>query len=562
MVRNMNEDRPRNGATAAAALDRLVNQYPGPALIVGPGGRVVEANEAGRPLAAMIRAGHDGLARLVDRGRLSAQGFIEEVVFEQRGEGERMFEVTALPMGATVLLLARDITVERQLITNLADTRQRLTDIVGCLTDLSWETDSRGVLRFVAPRQSLGYTADELRGRDAAILLDPEWAAGRTNPFQGDHSLSGSEVWLKAKDGTRIYALLSCVPVRDDHDRFIGLRGVARDISATRAREATLTQALEREQLRGLVISAMRDQGGTDKALRVAAEASLSTLNGTGAMIVGRDLKGGIVDVLTVGQIALSTAQTVRAEVERLIAGKADLGPTTLQTGNDIALIAIAAEGSVAVGALALVRPSRLPWPPERATLLGAVADQLGLVLSLRERVSQLEALSRIDPLTGVMNRRAFDEELSVKLRQADRGQRRGTLLLIDFDGFKLLNDRFGHASGDRALSLFGNAVRTQLRAGDLVARIGGDEFALWLDGTMASGAFAKTDALYATLEQVKSGLGNADSGLGLSIGVAVYDPGRGEEKEELIARADKALYRAKRGGRNRAELAGVAGGM
>ncbi|WP_158596144.1 diguanylate cyclase [Oleomonas cavernae] len=563
MMRDIGDERARGGITAAAALDRLVNQYPGPALIVGPGGRIVGANEAARVLSAMLRAGHDGLARLVDRSRLSVQGLKEELVFQGEDEDDLVLEVTALAMGAMVLLLARDTTVERRLIVSLSDSRQRLTDIIDCLPDFSWETDSRGTLTFVAPRLALGYPAEELHGQDAAVLIDAEWLAGRANPFRAEQRLTDSEVWLRAKDGTHLCARLSCVPVCDDHGRQIGVRGVARDITAARARENALSLALDRERLRGAVTEAMRGAGGLERALRVAAEAPLSALNAGGALILARNDAGGVANVLMTGSVLPVTAWSIREEVARLMARDTMPGAVhVVELGTDTALVAIAWESGAPIGALVLVRSARQPWQGGQISLLGAVADQLGLVLGLRARVAQLEALSLVDALTGVMNRRAFDQELATKMRQADRLGRRGTLLLIDFDGFKALNDRFGHAYGDRALSLFGRAIQDNLRAGDLAARLGGDEFALWLDGADAAGGFAKTDSLYEMMGRVNGALGSPEAALGLSIGIAVYEPGGGEGRDAITSRADHALYRAKRGGRNRAELALTAGSV
>jgi diguanylate cyclase (GGDEF)-like protein/PAS domain S-box-containing protein len=563
MMRDIGDERARGGITAAAALDRLVTQYPGPALIVGPGGRVVGANDGARVLSAMLRAGHDGLARLVDRSRLSVQGLKEELVFRGDDEDDLVLEVTALSMGAMVLLLARDTTMERRLIASLSDSRQRLTDIIDCLPDFSWETDSRGTLTFVAPRLALGYPAEELLGQDAAVLIDAEWLAGRSNPFRSEQRLTDSEVWLRAKDGTHLCARLSCVPVCDDHGRQIGVRGVARDITAARARENALSLALDRERLRGAVTEAMRGAGGLERALRVAAEAPLGALNASGALILARNDAGGVATILTTGTVLPVTAWSIREEVGRLMARDIMPGPVhVVDSGTDTALVAIAWESGAPIGALVLVRSVRQPWQDGQISLLGAVADQLGLVLGLRERVTLLEALSRVDALTGVMNRRAFDQELAAKMRQADRLGRRGTLLMIDFDGFKALNDRFGHAYGDRALSLFGKAIQDNLRAGDLVARLGGDEFALWLDGADAAGGFAKTDALYEMMGKVNGALGSPEAALGLSIGIAVYEPGGGEQRDDIASRADHALYRAKRGGRNRAELALIAGSV
>ncbi|WP_119419807.1 diguanylate cyclase [Desertibaculum subflavum] len=163
---------------------------------------------------------------------------------------------------------------------------------------------------------------------------------------------------------------------------------------------------------------------------------------------------------------------------------------------------------------------------------------------ALRRATDRLQEMARIDPLTGALNRRAFFEDLSVRLAQARRHGDRGLLLYLDLDSFKAVNDGYGHAAGDAVLRQVAEVLRENVRETDLVGRIGGDEFVVWLDrvGTVDQGE------RIAALKTAIAGAGcdyPAAGGFGASIGVVGTD---GEvDPEELIVAADAAMYAAKR---------------
>jgi diguanylate cyclase (GGDEF)-like protein len=157
--------------------------------------------------------------------------------------------------------------------------------------------------------------------------------------------------------------------------------------------------------------------------------------------------------------------------------------------------------------------------------------------------VSRLEGLARTDPLTGVPNRRVWEEELP---RELDRARRTGTglcLAMIDLDDFKSYNDRFGHQAGDQVLKEAAGAWRAEVRSTDLLARYGGEEFVLLLPACALDDAIRIVERLRMVTPLVTC-----------SVGLACWD--FQEAGAELVARADKALYAAKAGGRNRYVLA------
>jgi diguanylate cyclase (GGDEF)-like protein len=149
------------------------------------------------------------------------------------------------------------------------------------------------------------------------------------------------------------------------------------------------------------------------------------------------------------------------------------------------------------------------------------------------------------------MNRRAFLEELTRHIDRLDREGSPGTLLFTDLDNFKPLNDRLGHAAGDKALCAVATLLRDAFRPTDLVARLGGDEFAIWLNGADHMTAAERAEALRVEgprrLVEVTGFDGPA---LTMSIGIATREAGSGEDIDALMRRADAAMYEVKRSGR------------
>lgn len=179
----------------------------------------------------------------------------------------------------------------------------------------------------------------------------------------------------------------------------------------------------------------------------------------------------------------------------------------------------------------------------------------LELTRKLEDSNKILEQLSYRDGLTGVANRRHFDEILGREWLRAERAQKYLSLLMIDIDLFKKYNDHFGHLEGDQCLRRVANALGSSIRRpSDLVARYGGEEFSIILPETDIAGAEVVAEKLRRAIEQLHLGCRDQDPlpHITISVGVASMTPTRGSDPRALIEAADGALYRAKQAGRNR----------
>jgi diguanylate cyclase (GGDEF)-like protein len=160
-----------------------------------------------------------------------------------------------------------------------------------------------------------------------------------------------------------------------------------------------------------------------------------------------------------------------------------------------------------------------------------------------------------VDPLTGIANRRSFMQDAAHLAKGHVANPRPTAVLLIDLDHFKSINDRFGHALGDRALELFALTARHSVRSTDLLGRLGGEEFAAILPDMSRDRAVAVAERIRASFAHAALEVDNRPLGATVSIGV-VHCQEAVLDVHELLAQADQALYCAKENGRNRVEVA------
>ena len=184
----------------------------------------------------------------------------------------------------------------------------------------------------------------------------------------------------------------------------------------------------------------------------------------------------------------------------------------------------------------------------------GAVDGRVWSFRDISERKrfeAQLIHIANHDPLTGLFNRRRFDEELDRQLSESERYGTHGALLFLDLDQFKDVNDSRGHRAGDDLLTSLALLLRQRLRDTDIIARLGGDEFAVLLPRADAAQADSVAKDLLEAIRAHTFVVGGAPLGITFSLGIALF-PEHGTTAGELLSRADMAMYRAKEEGRNR----------
>ena len=169
---------------------------------------------------------------------------------------------------------------------------------------------------------------------------------------------------------------------------------------------------------------------------------------------------------------------------------------------------------------------------------------------------AQLADLARTDGLTGLLNRRGFDESLAREWRRCQRNGKPISLLMLDADHFKAYNDQFGHQAGDGVLRTLGACISSNIRRpGDIAARYGGEEFVVVLPDTDLAGAGQIGEAIRSGVEALAMPHAESMGIVTLSVGISFAAPGSADSAEHLVATADAALYESKATGRNRVTM-------
>ena len=428
----------------------------------------------------------------------------------------------------------------------LLDSRQRWRDLVCMATDLAFETDADGRLMFVAPASVLGWSAGTLLGQPAATLL----AAPNDgfNPFSPCVAYRDRRAWVKRPAGGAACLSFTAAPLVEN-GLPVGMRGVARDVSAEHARESHVVGALRRGEVVEHILYQMRQEVLAPRMMEAVLEGLSAALGAAGVAVIDLLLPpDGEILLHHTGTVepAVITAAHPALQVETL-------DPLTILSRDGHPIIACPSYTRFGhrAGLCVWRMPGGVAWTEEDGLLASSVTTIVRVVLEHDAIQRELARQARTDPLTGLLNRRAFLEEVNRRIDRLDREQAPGTLMYVDLDNFKRVNDECGHEVGDQALVHAAALLRGTVRPSDLVARLGGDEFALWLDGSDELTAAERAERL--RLEgpaAFAAALPHDAPAVSTSIGIAARHPRAAETLDEVMRRADAAMYDVKRAGR------------
>ncbi len=208
-------------------------------------------------------------------------------------------------------------------------------------------------------------------------------------------------------------------------------------------------------------------------------------------------------------------------------------------------------EDEAALGTVVVARKNKEPFNDGEISLTKIMCEETAKSVSVSMNYERIKELALRDGLTGLYNHRHFQELLSYTIAHSDRYEQLTSLILVDLDDLKLLNDTYGHQAGDAALGFVGELIDTSLRKIDVAARYGGDEFSIILPNTNKDGATVVADKIRMRLESKLFKYKEHEIEITLSMGIATY-PQNATTKDILVERADRALYEAKREGKNK----------
>lgn len=451
----------------------------------------------------------------------------------------------------TKIRLREVLRAREELFRDLERSEARMRSLLQTMPSPVWLKDPDGVYlscnaeveRFFGAREK------DIVGKTDAMLTTPEAAAlfaASDREVVATGNRVESDAWLNfAGDGRRAFMSTVKLPVRDAAGNITGILGIAHDMTEKKQAEDRLNSVMAyRDAILanapiGLAVYSF------DRRCTEANPAFCAIFGYTEAELVGKSSR-----ILFHDDAAFEE-----------FGGK--IWSVVAEGGTYSADMPMCRRNGTAIWARTVVHIIDVRTPDLGVVVIVTdVTAQKTLELELQQSntglqklTEQLQAVARTDPLTELANRRAFVEAAEIEFLRHRRFRSAASVLLVDIDHFKHVNDSYGHEVGDRALVALATTLKRIARATDLPARFGGEEFVMLLSGTDGSGAVELAERIRLEVAALSIAATTERFGMTVSIGVAPFLPGD-DSWSEAVARADAAMYRAKALGRNRVVLA------
>nr|WP_321983464.1 diguanylate cyclase [uncultured Lichenicoccus sp.] len=445
----------------------------------------------------------------------------------------------------------------------MRDSRNRWRALVALGADIAFETDRDGRFVMLSPDIVLGWQAARLIGTPAADLLAQPAGAplpSLFNPFSVTRQRRKRRVWLRHADGSACCLLLSSEPVGANGcaDTPGAVRGIGTDITVQDRYEARLASDLLQQENVWLILARMRDALLPAPSLAIALEELANATDAQGAALllhdahaVGAETSGA--DMVQLAQGGRPWPGTARGLRDLVAKASTDHRPPWSRQVPDVGLsLLLCASGNhfSAVAVLALWR-EEAGWSETETGLAASVLHAIQPAIEQEQIQRETARQSRTDLLTGLLNRRGFEPAVTRRLDRLDRDGLCGTLMVIGIDGLRHVNGQGGTEAGDATLVGTAGFLNNGVRPSDLVARLGGDMFAIWLDGADQFAAAERAEGL-ARSGVPMSGNDAACGRIGLSIGLASRPSRSFEGVDSLLRRATGAMRAVKLAGGGR----------
>lgn len=463
----------------------------------------------------------------------------EFIWVQARGESERNAKGRATRFVMSIVDITRKQQAEEKLVTS----ERRYRALIDATPSLIWTCDRAGKITLVsgrACRMIYGYEPRHVLGRHVTAFNAPEFnqrafLRSFLPVFRG-RPVFDVEAIHQTKQGDTLVVTISAIPSFNSAGELESVLGVCTDVTAQKRRERELGVALRNQQV-------IFDAAG--EGIAFVRSGRIENANGALAQMLGvtrQSLSGR-----PVADILVNAADWVRI----------------LEVTREAALRGESANQEVMLRAVESGANARTVWSQLTASLVGDEDEAMILVLTditpLKQREEMAWHQANHDELTGLPNRRLLVENARRLLSVAMRRDRLAALMVLDLDGFKVVNDAFGHAYGDAMLRRVSMRMSIALREYDLIARTGGDEFVIVLP------EIDNLEAARAVAEKLIAAAGEdfeTDGRLahmGASVGIAIF-PTDGQDFDALFRCADAAMYESKQAGKNRFTFASKLG--